>query len=145
MVRGPVSHLWQNLQKLSPQPVWCTQGKLASGYRGDQLTPPSLEMSYAWLQIQNSKCNSPTGGSVSLNPARPGASAQGPSSRLRTAGAELPWALGRAPHLLRPFGRSHLDSSALLCPTFLLSNLFSGLCSPPKGLCFLSRPNEALF
>ena len=134
--RGPVSHLWQSLQKLSPHPARCTQGKLVSGYRGDQLTPPSLRIDYAWLNNHNSKCNSLKSRSASLFRAQPPASAQGPGGRPRTARAQscpVPLAgvpglaASWAPLLLRPFGRSHSDS---ISPVVAFRNLAPFSCFP---------------
>lgn len=125
MAWGPVSRLRQGLQKLSPHAARCTQGKPVSGYRGDQLIPPSLKINYAWLNNHSCKCSSLTSESASLFRAPPRAPAQGPSRGPRTAGAQscpmllagVPGlAAGWAPHLLRPFGRSHSDSISPVVP-----------------------------
>lgn len=42
----------------SLHPAWRRPGKLVSGYRGDQLTPPRMKIDYSWLNSHISKCNS---------------------------------------------------------------------------------------
>lgn len=121
--------------------------KLISGYRGDQLTPPSLKMDYTWLDSPNSKCNSLKSGSASLFPARPrdpsagrGLPEQSAAPCSRQAYLGLPPA-GRLT-CWGPLGHPTRTPSALLrlweiWPHFLAFQPFCRcLCSLPKGLKF---------
>lgn len=125
------TRLWQSLQTLLPHPAWWTQGKLVSGYRGDQLTPPRLKINYAWLNNRKSKCNSLKSGSASLFRAQPRALAQGrglSEHRAALCSRQAPGlAASRGPHLLRPFGRSHSDS---ISPVVDFRNLGLFSCFP---------------